>query len=73
MVFEAWQLGLIDQAGYNGTRDEHIAAVACEIQKMPDDSIGNEEFRSACYRAGINPENFRQSDLDRLQEALDQF
>ena len=73
MVFEAWQLGLIDQAGYNGTRDEHIAAVAREILKMPGDSIGNEEFRSACYRASIDPNNFRQSDLNRLQEALDQF
>ena len=32
MAFEAWQLGLIDSAGYNGIREEHIEAVAKEIR-----------------------------------------
>lgn len=27
-MFEPWQLGLIDEAGYNGIRDEHIEKVA---------------------------------------------
>ncbi|MBO6014792.1 MAG: hypothetical protein J6P48_04910 [Oscillospiraceae bacterium] len=73
MPFEAWQLGLIDQAGYNGIRDEHLAAVAAEILKIPGDSVNDAEFRSACYRAGVDPDNFRQSDLDRLQQVLDQY
>ena len=73
MAFEAWQLGLIDQAGYNGIREEHIAAVAQEILKLPGDTVGNAEFRSACFRAGVDPNNFKQSDLDRLQEVLDQY
>lgn len=34
MAFEAWQLGLIDAAGYNGIRQEHIEAVAQEIEKL---------------------------------------
>ena len=28
MMFEPWQLGMIDEAGYNGIRDEHIEKVA---------------------------------------------
>lgn len=27
-MFEPWQLGAIDNAGYNGTREEHIQKVA---------------------------------------------
>jgi hypothetical protein len=73
MPFEVWQLGLIDQAGYNGIRDEHIAAVVQEILKMPGGSVNEAVFRSACFRAGVDPGNFRQSDLNRLQQVLDQY
>ena len=73
MAFEVWQLGLIDQAGYNSIREEHIAVVAQEILKLPGDTVGNAEYRSACFRAGVDPNNFKQSDLDRLQEVLDGF
>ena len=27
-MFEPWQLAMIDDAGYNGIRDEHIDCVA---------------------------------------------
>ena len=27
-MFEPWQLAMIDEAGYNGIRDEHIEKVA---------------------------------------------
>ena len=27
-MFEPWQLGVLDEAGYNGIRDEHIERVA---------------------------------------------
>ena len=70
MAFEAWQLGLIDSAGYNGIREEHIEAVAKEIEKLPQTNIDNSAFQSACYRAGVNPKNFKQSDIDSLQDYL---
>ncbi len=72
MAFEAWQLGLIDAAGYNGIRGEHIEAVARELEKLPQDRIDTGDFRSACYRAGVDPDNFTGSDLDALQERLNQ-
>ena len=70
MAFEAWQLGLIDAAGYNGIRGEHIEAVAEKLEKLPQDVIGTGDFRSACYRAGIDPDNITGSDLEALQDRL---
>ncbi len=70
MAFEAWQLGLIDSAGYNGIREEHIEAVAKEIEKLPQTNIDNSAFRGACYRAGIDSDNFTLMDLDTLQDYL---
>ncbi len=70
MAFEAWQLGLIDSAGYNGIREEHIEAVAQEIEKTALTEIDTETFRAACYSAGVDPDNFTQSDLDRLEDYL---
>ena len=70
MAFEAWQLGLIDAAGYNGIRGEHIEAVARDLENLPQDVIETGDFCSACYRAGIDPDNFTGSDLDALQERL---
>ena len=70
MAYEAWQLGLIDSAGYNGIREEHIEAVGKEIEKLPQNNIDNSAFQSACYRAGVNPNNFKQSDIDSLQDYL---
>ena len=71
MSFEPWQLALIDEAGYNGIRDEHLERVAREIEKLPQDVIDTGAFRGACYRAGVDPDNFSQSDLDDLQDYLD--
>ena len=30
-MFEPWQLAMIDEAGYNGIRDEHIDRVAASL------------------------------------------
>ena len=70
MAFEPWQLGLIDEAGYNGIRRDHLERVAREIEKLPGDILDTTAFRNACYRAGVNPNNFTQSDLDDLQDYL---
>ena len=72
MAFEAWQLAMIDEAGYNGIREEHIRRVGDEINKLPQDEIDNADFEAACRRAGVDPDNFTRSDLDELQEYLNQ-
>lgn len=60
-------LGAIDEAGYNGIRDEHLERVAQEIEKLPQDVIDTDAFRGACWRAGVDPDNFNQGDMDDLQ------
>ena len=70
MSFQPWMLAAIDQAGYNGIRQEHIDAVAEEILRMGITEVSRREFDTACRRCGVNGDNFTQSDLDRLQERL---
>lgn len=70
MQYESWMLAAIDQAGYNGLRSEHIEAVAEELRRTGMTEIYRDTFEAACYRCGIEPDNFTQSDLDELEELL---
>ena len=72
MAFEPWQLGLIDEAGYNGIRRDHFERVARVIERLPQDVIDTDAFHKACYHAGVNPNIFSQRDLDELQDRLNQ-
>ncbi len=42
-------------------------------KKLPYDDLSEQDFRSACLRAGVNPKNFTQNDLDDLQDYLNLF
>ena len=53
-------------------RLDAIKDVADEIKKMRRSSIDRAAFEQACYRAGVDPNSFRQSDLDELQNYLNQ-
>lgn len=70
MGFEGWQLGLIDEAGYNGISDEHIDRVAGEIREMGVTCVDNEVFYQACRNCCIDPDNFTQEDVYRLERKL---
>ena len=70
MHYEPWMLAAMDQAGCNGITDMHINAVASEILKTGLTQVSREDFNVACYRCGINPDNFTQDDLDALEERL---
>ena len=70
MPIDAWKMAMFDAAGYNGIRPDHIEAVAAEIEKLPQDVIDTADFKRACYRAGVDPDNFTQRDLDELQDYL---
>lgn len=69
-MFEPWQLGVLDEAGYNGIRDELIERVAESLLSTGLTEIDRGAFESHCYKCGINPDNFSQSDLDQLQLKL---
>ena len=69
-MFEPWKLTAIDALGFNGIRDEHIEKVATLLLTTGLAEIDRTTFENHCYRCGIDPRNFTQMDLDRLQEEL---
>ena len=69
-MFEPWQLGLIDEAGYNGIREEHLEKVAASLLSTGLSEIDRDTFERHCRKCGINPNNFKQEDLEKLQELL---
>lgn len=66
MFYEPWMLAAMDQAGYNGVRNEHIAAVAEELLNIGQTEIDRDTFNLACYRCGIDPAVFTQENLNKL-------
>lgn len=69
-MFKPWQLAAIDDAGYNGVRSEHIERVAKSLQSEKVTYIDRDTFDNHCRKCGIDPDNFTQEDLDRLQIIL---
>lgn len=73
MMFEPWELALIDEAGYNGIRDEHIEKVAKSLYATGLEEIDRNTFDKHCHMCGIDPEAFSQANLEELQEKLNHF
>lgn len=71
-MFEPWQLAAIDAAGYNGIREEHIDLLAESLLATGITEIDRSTFEYHCRKCGIDPDNFTQADLDRLQEKLNE-
>lgn len=69
-MFTPWQLGMIDEAGYNGIREEQIERVAAAISATGLTQIDRDTFERCCWQCGVDPGNFRQTDLDRLENRL---
>lgn len=72
IMFNPMELAMIDAAGYNGIREEHIAEVAKSLLSTGLTEIDRETFERHCYKCGIDPNNFTQSDLDDLLEKLNE-
>ena len=73
MAYKAWMLAAIDEAGYNGIREEHIERVANALLQTGESVIDRDLFDRTCSRLGINSNNFTQEDLDRLEERLNRY
>ena len=71
-MFEPWQLAAIDDAGYNGIRDEHIERVAESLLLTGLTEIDRSTFDYHCRKCGIDPDNFTQDDLNQLQKKLNE-
>ena len=70
MAFKGWHLAAMEDYGYMDTDTELINRVARILADSPNDEIDTEEFRDACYEAGVDPDSFTQSDLDELQRKI---
>lgn len=70
MFYKPWELAAIDQAGYNGIRDEHIEAVADTLLRTGLTEIDRDTFEAACRRCGVDPACFTQEDLNSLEETM---
>lgn len=71
-MLEPWQLAMIYGAGYNGIHDEHIDRVAKSLLATGLTEIDRSAFDYHCHKCGIDPNNFTQADLDRLQEKMNE-
>lgn len=71
-MFEPWQLGVIDDAGYNGIREEHIQKVANSLLSTGLSEIDRDTFERHCCKCGISPANFTQADLKALEAKLNE-
>lgn len=72
-MFEPWQLVAIDSAGYNGIRDEHIDSVAKSLYSVACKEIDRDTFDYHCRKCGIDSNNFKQADIERLKNKLNEM
>ena len=72
MSYEPWMLVAIDETGYNGIRYEHIEEVAKKLLETGKIEIDYTTFCEVCRECFIDPDNFRQDDLDKLQKRLNE-
>jgi hypothetical protein len=70
MAYKPWQLGAIDDAGYNGIREQHLEKVANALRATGQSDIDRATFDRVCRQCGIDSNNFTQADLNSLQEKL---
>ena len=73
MAFKDWHLAAMEDYGYMDTNTGLINRVARILANSPNDEIDTKEFRDACYKAGVDPDSFTQSDLNQLQRKLDEI
>jgi hypothetical protein len=73
MGYKAWHLAALEDSGYMDTNDSLINRVAHELAKSSSNLIETAEFRRACFACNVDPESFTQSDLEQLQNRLNQL
>lgn len=67
-MFEPLELAMIDEAGYNGIREEHIERITDSLLSSGLTQVNRKIFEYHCRKCGIDPANFAQADLNRIQE-----
>lgn len=70
MPFEPWMFAAMEEEGFMDTTEGQINRVAKYLSDSPNSVVDINQFRNACYVCNVDPDSFRQSDLDRLVEVL---
>ncbi len=73
VMLEGWQLGMLEDYGLTDTNTGLINRVARKLADSPNSTINTDEFRSACFATGVDPDSFTQSDLNQLQQKLNEI
>ena len=73
MMLEGWQLGMLEDYGLTDTNTGLINRVARKLADSPNSTINTAEFDSACISSGVDPDSFTQSDLNQLQQKLNEI
>ena len=63
-------LGYMESEGMMDTNEGLISRVAKVLEQSSNSVIDTDEFRVACISAGVDPDSFTETDLQRLQEML---
>ena len=72
-MFKDWQLAMMEDYGLTDTNTGLVNRVARQLAQSPNDTIETAEFRSACISCGVDPDSFTQSDLNQLQNKLNEL
>lgn len=67
-MFKPWELGMIDEAGYNGIRDVHIEKIVDSMISDGISELDSSTIEYYCHKCGIDPDNFTDDDLESLED-----
>ena len=73
-MYKAWQLAAIEAAGYMDTKvssSESNHRIANYLAEYGSDNIETDEFRDACIACSVDPDSITSSDLEEIQDILD--
>ena len=73
MSYRPWHMAAIEDQGYGTTSTALVNRVAYYLAEHGSDSIGNDEFISACHACNVDPYSFTQKDMDQLQRKLNEL
>lgn len=69
-MFEPWMLAAMESEGIMDTKEGHINRVAKYLAANYRGDIDYKTFCDACNACRVSPNSFTQSDLNRLQQKL---
>ena len=73
MGYKAWHMAAMEDYGYGTTSTALVNRVAHYLAKYGSNSIGNDEFISACRACNVDPYSFTEKDMNQLQRKLNQL